>query len=238
MKKFKAILLGVGVLSLASSPWARAEEKAAEEKPVEAKVEKKAKPKAAVKKEAADKTAEAPKAAPEKFTLVMDTTKGKIEFSCDKSNAPKGVDRLHQLVKEGFFKDLAFFRVLDGFVAQFGIHGDPKVSAKWRDNKIADDPVKGTNSAGSLTFATAGKDTRTSQFFINLVDNPRLDGMGFSPLCKVASGMEAVKKLHSGYGEGAPMGPGPSQELLQMEGNAYLKKNFPKLDYIKSASIK
>jgi peptidyl-prolyl cis-trans isomerase A (cyclophilin A) len=222
MNKLNAYLLNVGLICLMLNSPAYAEKK----------VEK---PKAA--KEAVAKEA-APKQAPEKFSLIMETTKGTIEFSCDRSQAPIGLDRLHQLVKEGFFKDLAFFRVLDGFVAQFGIHGDPKVSTKWRDSKIADDPVKGSNKAGTLTFATAGKDTRTTQFFINLVDNPRLDGMGFSPICKIEKGMDAVKKLHSGYGEGAPMGSGPAQDLLQMEGNAYLKKSFPKLDYIKSASIK
>lgn len=192
-------------------------------------------PKAADK---ADKAAPKTTGVPEKFKVAFATTKGEIVFDCDKSWAPKGAERLHSLVKEGFFKDIAFFRVIDGFVAQFGIHGDPKVSSKWRDETIKDDPVTETNAAGTLTFATAGKDTRTTQFFINLVDNKRLDSMGFSPVCKISKGMDAVKKLYAEYGEGAPMGSGPAQDMIQMEGNAYLKKNFPKLDYIKSAKLK
>ena len=176
--------------------------------------------------------------APDKFKLVFDTTKGEIVLDCDRSWAPKGADRLHELVQDGFFRDIALFRVVNGFVAQFGIHGDPKVSAKWRDKTFGDDPVKGSNTTGTLTFATAGKDTRTTQFFLNLADNKRLDQMGFAPICKVASGLDKVQKFYAEYGEGAPMGTGPAQDMIQMEGNTYLKKNFPKLDYIKSAKIK
>ncbi|HWH67913.1 MAG TPA: peptidylprolyl isomerase, partial [Candidatus Sulfotelmatobacter sp.] len=143
----------------------------------------------------------------------------------------------YNLVRSGFFKDVAFFRVIPGFMCQFGIHGDPSVSAKWRSAKIPDDPVKGSNTRGTITFATAGPNTRTTQLFINFADNSNLDGMGFSPFGKVTEGMDVVDKIYSGYGEGAPRGHGPDQGRIQMEGNAYLKKDFPNLDYIKAATI-
>jgi peptidyl-prolyl cis-trans isomerase A (cyclophilin A) len=130
-----------------------------------------------------------------------------------------------------------FFRVIPGFMAQFGIHGDPAVSAVWRSARIPDDPVKQGNKKSYITFATAGPGTRTTQLFINLVDNQALDGQGFAPLGRVVSGMNVVEKLYGGYGEGAPSGHGPEQGRVQMEGNAYLEKSFPKLDYIKTATI-
>jgi peptidyl-prolyl cis-trans isomerase A (cyclophilin A) len=122
-------------------------------------------------------------------------------------------------------------------MCQFGIHGDPAVSAKWRDANIPDDAVKGSNTRGTITFATAGPGTRTTQLFINFSDNTMLDGQGFSPFGKVVDGMDIVDKINGEYGEGAPGGAGPGQGRVQMEGNAYLKKDFPNLDYIKSASI-
>jgi peptidyl-prolyl cis-trans isomerase A (cyclophilin A) len=122
-------------------------------------------------------------------------------------------------------------------MCQFGIHGDPKVSAAWRNANIPDDVVKGSNTRGALTFATAGPNTRTTQLFINYADNTRLDGTGFAPIGKVTQGMDVVDKLYGDYGEGAPRGRGPDQGRVQSEGNAYLKKDFPNLDYIKSATI-
>jgi len=127
--------------------------------------------------------------------------------------------------------------VIPGFMCQFGIHGDPNVSAKWREATIPDDPVKGSNTRGTITFATAGPNTRTTQLFINFADNVNLDGMGFSPFGKVIAGMDVVDKINGEYGEGAPGGRGPDQGRIQMEGNTYLKKDFPNLDYIKSATI-
>ena len=175
--------------------------------------------------------------APESFKVKFETTKGNFTIEVTRSHAPNGADRFYNLVQSGFFKDVAFFRVISGFMCQFGIHGDPKVAAAWRSAQIADDPVKGSNTRGAITFATAGPNTRTTQLFINFGNNTRLDGMGFSPFGKVTEGMDVVDKINSEYGEGAPQGKGPNQGLVQREGNAYLKKDFPNLDYIKSASI-
>lgn len=182
--------------------------------------------------------AKATEQAPEKYKAKFDTTKGPVVIEVTRAWAPKGADRFYNLVKSGFFTDIAFFRVIDGFMAQFGIHGDPQVSAKWRDAKIADDPVKQSNLRGYVSFAMAGPNTRTTQFFINYADrNRQLDSSGFSPFGRVVEGMENVDNLYSGYGEGAPSGRGPNQGLVQTQGNAYLRKNFPHLDYIKSATI-
>lgn len=175
--------------------------------------------------------------APDTFKAQFNTTKGKIVIEVTRSLSPNGADRFYNLVRSGYFKDIAFFRVIPGFMCQFGIHGDPAISAKWRDANIADDPVKGSNTRGTITFATAGPNTRTTQLFINFGDNVNLDGMGFSPFGKVVEGMDVVDKINGEYGEGAPGGNGPNQGRIQMEGNAYLKKDFPNLDYIKSASI-
>jgi len=175
--------------------------------------------------------------APEKFQVEFKTTKGNFTIEVQRVWSPNGADRFFNLVKAGFFNDIAFFRVLDGFVAQFGIHGNPEVSAVWRNQNIPDDPVIESNLKGTISFATAGPNTRTTQFFINYADNTRLDDMGFSPFGKVVKGMEVVEKLYSGYGEGAPNGDGPNQGQIQMSGNQYLKSEFPKLDYIISASI-
>jgi peptidyl-prolyl cis-trans isomerase A (cyclophilin A) len=175
--------------------------------------------------------------APETFEAQFDTTKGKFTVEITRSLAPNGADRFYNLVKSGYFTDIAFFRVIPGFMCQFGIHGDPAVSAKWRDANITDDPVKGSNTRGTITFATAGPNTRTTQLFINFADNTGLDGQGFAPFGKVTAGMDVVDKINSEYGEGAPNGNGPDQGRIQGEGNAYLKKDFPDLDYIKSATI-
>ena len=175
--------------------------------------------------------------APESFKVKFETTKGNFTVEVTRSLAPNGADRFYNLVRSGYFKELAFFRVISGFMCQFGIHGDPKVSAAWRSAQIPDDPVKGSNTRGAITFATAGPNTRTTQLFINFGDNANLDKMGFSPFGKVVEGMDVVDKIHSEYGEGAPSGRGPRQDRVQSEGNAYLKKDFPNLDYIKSAIV-
>ncbi len=175
--------------------------------------------------------------APATFKVKFTTTKGEFVVEAHREWAPLGVDRFYNLVKIGFFTDIAMFRVISGFMAQFGIHGDPKVAAAWREARIQDDPRQQSNTRGMVTFATAGPNTRTSQLFINYVDNSRLDNMGFSPFGRVISGMEVVDGLYSGYGEGAPRGRGPDQGRLQAQGNAYLKSDFPQLDYIVSAEL-
>lgn len=171
--------------------------------------------------------------APDTFKAQFETTKGKITIEVTRSLSPNGADRFYNMVQSGFFKDIAFFRVVPGFMCQFGIHGDPAVSAKWRAANIADDPVKGSNTRGAITFATAGPNTRTTQLFINFANNRNLDSMGFSSFGKVVEGMDVVDKINSEYGENPP----EVQGHIQNEGNAYLKTHFPNLDYIKSATI-
>ena len=175
--------------------------------------------------------------APDSFKVKFTTTKGDITLQLSRRLSPNGADRFYNLVKSGYFTDIAFFRVIPGFMGQFGIHGDPIIATAWRAAKIADDPVKGSNVRGAITFAMAGPNTRTTQFFINLNDNANLDSMGFSPFGKVVRGMDVVDKINGEYGEGAPRGAGPDQGRVQSEGNAYLKKEFPRLDYIKSAIV-
>lgn len=175
--------------------------------------------------------------APETFKAQFNTTKGKFIVEVTRSLAPNGADRFYNLVRSGYFTDIAFFRVVPGFMCQFGISGDPNISAKWREATIPDDPVKGSNTRGTITFATAGPNTRTTQLFINFGDNTGLDGQGFAPFGKVVEGMDAADKINDEYGDGPPYGRGPDQGRIQGEGNAYLKKDFPNLDYIKSAII-
>jgi peptidyl-prolyl cis-trans isomerase A (cyclophilin A) len=163
----------------------------------------------------------------------FETTKGAVVIELLPDAAPLGVARVKELVAAGFFTDIGCFRVVPGFVVQFGISGDPKISAQWREKKLQDDPVKASNRRGYLTFATAGPNTRTSQLFINLKDNVQLDNMGFAPVGKVVEGMDVVDKLYSGYGER----PSNAQPQIESQGNAYLKVQFPELDYIKSASL-
>ena len=175
--------------------------------------------------------------APATYKVKLDTSKGVVVIDVNRAWAPKGADRFYNLVKSGFFDNARFFRVISGFMVQFGIAGDPKVQAPWREVQIADDPVTQSNKRGYITFATAGPNTRTTQVFINFADNARLDRSGFAPFGMVSSGMNVVDQLYSGYGEGAPNGAGPEQGRIQTEGNAYLTRSFPNLDYIKKATI-
>jgi peptidyl-prolyl cis-trans isomerase A (cyclophilin A) len=176
--------------------------------------------------------------APANFTVRFTTTKGVFLVRVHRDWAPLGADRFYNLVKMGFYDNAAFFRVLPGFVAQFGINAFPDANAKWKDAVIQDDQASGhTNARGTLTFATAGPGTRTTQLFINFGDNSNLDSMGFTPFGEVTRGMDIVNKLYSGYGEGVPQGQGPDQGRIQSEGNIYLQQNFPKLDYIKTAAL-
>jgi len=181
--------------------------------------------------------AKATEQAPETYRVKLDTTKGPVVLEVMRAWAPKGADRFYNLVKAGFYNDVAFFRVINGFMAQFGIHGDPAISAKWRNARIPDDPVRQSNLRGFVSFAMGGPNTRTTQLFINYGDNSRLDRMGFPPFARVIQGMENIDLLYSEYGEGAPNGGGPNQQIVQMKGNEYLRKDFPNLDYIKTATI-
>ena len=178
--------------------------------------------------------------APALYKVQFATSKGNFTIEVTRDWAPKGADRFYSLVKNGFYDGVRFFRVLRAprpFMAQFGIAGDPGVSAKWTDASIDDDPVKESNTRGRISFATAGPNTRTTQVFINYDDNSRLDMLGFSPFGTVIEGMEVVDMLYADYGEGAPRAGGPDQERIEMEGNAYLIKDFPNLDYVTAARI-
>ena len=170
-------------------------------------------------------------------TLTLETTKGRVVIAMRPDLAPGHVARIKELVKEGFYDNVRFFRVISGFMVQFGINGDPAVMAGWRDRPIKDDPVVQSNKRGFITYAMAGPNTRTSQVFINFGDNSRLDGDGFSPFGQVVSGMNVVEALNAEYGEGAPRGRGPDQSRLQREGNAYLAKEYPRMDFVKKATI-
>jgi cyclophilin family peptidyl-prolyl cis-trans isomerase len=187
---------------------------------------------------AAPDPAKATEKAPNVFKVKMTTTKGDFVVEVHRDWAPNGADRFYNLVKQGYFTDIAFFRVVKGFMVQFGIHGDPAVSRQWRSATIQDDPTgKQSNTKGMVTFAMAGPNTRTTQIFINYADNSRLDSMGFPPFGKVIEGMKVVDAIEGVYGEGAPQGNGPNQGKIQGEGNTYLKASFPKLDYLKKATL-
>jgi peptidyl-prolyl cis-trans isomerase A (cyclophilin A) len=175
--------------------------------------------------------------APATYKARFDTSKGVFVVDVRREWAPVGADRFYNLVKNGFYDENRFFRVISGFMVQFGINGNPQVSTPWRNAQIKDDPVKQSNKRGFITFATSGPNSRTTQVFINFGDNSRLDGMGFASFGQVSSGMNVVDQLYADYGEGAPSGRGPNQGRMQSEGNAYLTKDFPNLDFVRKATI-
>jgi peptidyl-prolyl cis-trans isomerase A (cyclophilin A) len=175
--------------------------------------------------------------APETYQVKFETSKGDFTASVTRAWAPLGADRFYNLAKHHFFDNQSFFRVLTGFIAQFGISAYPPLNVVWEKATIKDDAVTQSNKKYYLTFATAGPNTRTTQLFINLADNPRLDGMGFAPFGQVTEGMNVVDTLYADYGEGAPGGSGPNQDEIQKQGKPYLDKNFPKLDYIKTTTL-
>jgi len=175
--------------------------------------------------------------APATYKAKFDTSKGVFVIEVTRAWAPQGADRFYNLVKNGFFDNTRFFRVIPNFMVQFGISGDPALNTKWRVARIPDDKPAQSNTRGMVTFATSGPNARTTQVFINFKNNSRLDALGFAPFGKVVSGMNVVDALNGEYGEGAPDGRGPDQMRLQTEGNAYLAKDFPRMDFIKKATI-
>lgn len=215
------------------------------EKVVEKKIEEKEEPKTGVRYSPKTEWAEtnpvllnpskASEKAPKSFKVKFNTSQGPIIVEVYRKWAPNGADRFYNLVKIGYFEDIAFFRSVPKFMLQFGIHGDPKVSEKWSDANIKDDPnVEGaSNKPGVLTFAMAGPNTRSTQFFLNLKDNGFLDKQGFPPIGKIVEGMDVLKKMNTEYGENTP----DVQGKFQSQGNAFISKRFPNLDYIKSIEL-
>jgi cyclophilin family peptidyl-prolyl cis-trans isomerase len=170
--------------------------------------------------------------APDQYEVTFKTTAGDFVVTVTRAWAPLGADRFYNLVKHGFFTDAAFFRVVPGFILQFGLSANPAVNKAWDKAAFKDDPVTQSNHTGYLTFATAGANTRTTQLFINLAENgSQLDGQGFAAFGQVTTGMDVVQKIYSGYGES------PDQAQITAQGKAYLDKSFPKLDHIVSATV-
>lgn len=176
-------------------------------------------------------------AAADSFVVRFETTRGPIDLMVRRHWAPLGAVQLGRAATDGYYDGAAFFRALRGFVVQWGIAADPAMTARWRDRRISDDPTTESNRRGTVTFASGGPGTRTVQLFVNLRDNARLDAMGFPPIGEVVRGMDVVDALHTGYGEGAPAGRGPSQDRLTAEGEPYLAREFPQLDRIRTALI-
>ena len=171
--------------------------------------------------------------APPVYRASFDTSAGTFVVEVHREWAPRGADRFYNLVRNGFFDDCRFFRVVTGFMVQFGINGDPAIQRHWAEANIPDDPVKQSNRRGYTTFATHGPNSRSTQVFINFVDNSRLDAQGFAPFGEVVSGMDVLDKLYSTYREA----PSNEQSRIQADGNKYLNAAFPKLDYVKKARI-
>jgi peptidyl-prolyl cis-trans isomerase A (cyclophilin A) len=185
----------------------------------------------------ANKKAEAVQAPPQ-YKVRLQTTKGDVVILVHRDWSPLGADHFYELTKMGFYNDTRFFRALKGFIVQWGINGDPKINKDWSEITIKDDPPKVSNKIGTVVFAMAGPNSRTTQVFINLGDNSSsLDSQGFTPFGEVIQGMENVQKIYMDYGEGAPQGSGPSQAAIADIGTPYLEEHFPKLDYIKKAQI-
>ncbi len=178
---------------------------------------------------------------PAEYKVKLETTKGDIVIQVHHDWAPAGADHFYQLVTKGYYDNNAFFRAIKGFVIQFGMNGDPKVTAKWNAQAVKDDPAANhSNKIGTVTFAqTSQPNSRTTHIFINVNDNEALDTMSppFTPFGEVISGMDVVNNIYTGYGDSPPNGTGPDQEALAHGGNAYLQKSFPMLDYIKKATV-
>ena len=175
--------------------------------------------------------------APDVFQTRFETSKGDFVMEVHRDWSPKGADRFYNLVANGYYDNVRFFRVMSGFMVQFGIHGDSEVTAAWQGQRINDDPVVQSNTRGFVSYAMGGANTRTTQIFINFGDNSRLDPLGFSPFGQVVEGMEVVDQIYSGYGDTQPRGRGPHAASIQMRGNDYLSEDYPNLDFVTRATI-
>jgi len=176
--------------------------------------------------------------APEAYHVRFETTRGDVVFEIRREWAPHGADRFYNLVRTGYYDDVRFFRVVEGFMAQFGINGDPRTAVTWAQQSIPDDPMGVlSNTRGTLTFAMAGPASRTTQLFINFVDNVGLDEQGFTPIGRVVEGMDVVDRVYAGYGEMAPRGGGPAPQFILQRGNRWLRAEYPRLDYIERAVV-
>jgi peptidyl-prolyl cis-trans isomerase A (cyclophilin A) len=217
----RTLLMAAGCLALAACSSSPTETK------TEAPPPQKEEPKAAV-----------PEKAPDVFKVNLDTSKGLVVVEVHRDWAPIGVDHFYTLVKLGFYDGDRFFRYVRNFIVQFGINGDPKTNHVWSNTNLRDDPVTHHNVRGTVVYATAGPNTRSTQLFINLRNNSAsLDGQGFEPFGTVVTGMDVVDSLYSGYGEMPPQGEGPDSEQIDRQGNDYLLSRFPRLDFIKKATI-
>jgi peptidyl-prolyl cis-trans isomerase A (cyclophilin A) len=175
--------------------------------------------------------------APDIYRVNLDTSKGAVVVEVTRDWAPRGTDRFFELVKAGYYDGDRFYRVVPRFVVQFGINGDPKVAQLWSSLRILDDRVKQKNRKGTLTFASSGPAARTTQVFVNMRDNLSLDREGFAPFGRVVSGMDVLERLYGGYGDIPPRGSGPDGVEIERQGNVYLENHFPRLDYIRKATI-
>lgn len=175
--------------------------------------------------------------APESFRVRMETSAGDVVIEVHRAWAPLGADRFYNLVRGGFFDDTRVYRVVDGFMAQFGLNGDPYVNQAWKGQFLVDDPVVESNTRGRVAFAKGGVHTRTTEVFISYRDNSPLDAQGFAPFGEVVEGMDVVDAFHGGYGDGPPRGDGPYQAMVEARGNAYLDADFPDLTRIVHVTV-
>ena len=175
--------------------------------------------------------------APERFLARFETTAGAFVIEVHRDWAPRGADRFYNLVSNGYYDDTRIYRVVEDFMVQWGIHGDPLVDYQWQDEQIQDDPVRRSNTRGRVAFAKAGRDSRTTEIFISYKDNSSLDDERFAPFGEVVEGMEVVDAFHAGYGDGPPRGGGPYQAQAHAQGNAYFDAEFPELDRVIRATV-
>jgi peptidyl-prolyl cis-trans isomerase A (cyclophilin A) len=175
--------------------------------------------------------------APDLYKVLFETSAGDFVVAVERALAPRGADRFYNLVRAGYYDGVRFFRVVPGFVVQFGLSGDPEISSAWRTARIPDDSVRASNTRGMITYAKGGPDTRTVQVYVNLGDNSRLDDQGFAPFGRVSGGMDVVDALYGEYGDGPPRGQGPTQDRIGAEGETYLAAEFPELDQVIRATV-